>query len=302
MRPIWKGHITFGLVNVPVTLYSAEQRADLQLHMVDSRNFARIRYDRVNADTGEEVPWDQIVRGYEYADGSYVLLSDEELKRAAPEATKAVEIEAFVDLADIDLVYFDKPYYLEPGKKGEKGYALLRETLRESGKAGIARVVIRTRQYIAAMVPRGEALVLNLLRYHQELRSMEDLNLPGSPSDVGVTKAEIKMATTLVNSMARRWDPAEFHDEYREALMKWIDQKIESGRTEEVAEGAEEEEDIPPSYNIMEALKRSVEHAGAGRKSGSTRAAPPSPGRSKATRKSTAKKASAPRKARKKAG
>jgi len=258
MRPIWKGHISFGLVNVPVTLYPAEQRTDLSFHMLDSRNHARVRYERINADTGEEVPWDQIVKGYQYDDDRFVIVDSEELKRVAPEATRAVEIEAFVELADIDLVYFDKPYYLEPGKKGEKGYALLREVLAETGKAGIARVVIRTRQYIAAMVARGDALVLNLLRYPQELRPVSDLDLPGPAEDLGVSKAELKMARTLVSSMSADWNPDEYHDEYRAALMKWIEERIEAGQLERAPESADFDEDAPAPINMMEALKRSL--------------------------------------------
>ncbi len=262
MRPIWKGHISFGLVNVPVTLYPAEQRSDLQLHMLDSQNHSRVRYQRVNAETGEEVPWDRIVKGFEYDGGSYVLLGEEELKQAAPEATKAVEIEGFVDLAEIEPVYFDRPYFLESGKKGEKGYALLREALRESGKAGIANVVIRTRQYVAAMAPRGGALVLYLLRYAQELRPMDGLELPGDPESVGVTRQELKMARTLVDSMTMDWDPAEHHDEYREALQAWIDRKIESGDIERAPDAGEPAEEAAPPPDMMEALKQSVSHAG----------------------------------------
>ncbi|MGP1309944.1 MAG: non-homologous end joining protein Ku, partial [Phycisphaerales bacterium] len=258
MRAIWKGHISFGLVNVPVSLYPAEQRADLHFHMVDSRDFARVRYERVNAETGEEVPWDQIVKGYEYDDGNYVVFGKDELKDVAPEATKAVEIEAFVDLADIDALFFDKPYYLEPGKKGEKGYVLLRDAMRESGKAGIARVVIRTREYLAAMTARDDAIVLNLLRYQQEIRPLADLDLPGSAEDVGVTKQETMMASTLINSMTREWDPSEYHDEYREALMGWIEKKIESGQIRQAPEAAEPEGEVRGPINMMEALKQSV--------------------------------------------
>lgn len=262
MRPVWKGHISFGLVNVPVTLYPAEQRTNISLHMLDSRNRARVRYERVNEETGEEVPWDQIVKGYEYDDNSYVLLDEEELKEAAPEATKTVDIEAFVDLSEIDLVYFDKPYYLEPGKKGEKGYVLLRDALEESGKAGIARVVIRTRQYLAAMVPRGDVLVLNLLRYQQELRSVEDLKIPGADEDVGIKKAEQKMAKDLIASMTTEWDPSQFHDEYREQLMAWIEARIESGEIARPTEAELTEDEAPAPINMMEVLKKSLEQAG----------------------------------------
>jgi DNA end-binding protein Ku len=262
MRPIWKGHITFGLVNVPVMLYPAEQRTDLHLHMLDSRNMSRVRYDRVNADTGEEVPWNQIVRGYEYSDGSYVLVTDEELERAAPEVTKAVEIDSFVDVEQIDPMYFDKPYFLEPAKSGEKGYVLLRDVLTSTRKVGIARVVIRTRQYIAAMAPRGDVLVLNLLRYHMELRSPSALKLPGAAEEVGVTKAESKMAQTLVESMTREWNPAEYHDEYREQLIAWIQKRIDEGHLNQAPDLPDLEDEPPAPINMMEALKRSLANAG----------------------------------------
>lgn len=266
-RPIWKGHISFGLVNVPVQLHAAERRSDLQLHMVDSRNHARIRYDRVNAETGEEVPWNEIVKGYEYSDGNYVILSDEELKRAAPEATKRIDIEAFVALKEIDIVFFDRPYYLEPGKGGEKGYVLLREALAETGRVGIAKVVIRTRQHIAAMIPRGDVLVLNLLRYAQEVVSAEGLNIPrGTPKSHGVTAQELKVANMLVESMAAKWEPKQYHDEYRDALMKWIDKRIKSGQTEQLSEPLPpEEEEPPPTLNFMELLKKSLKNGPAAR-------------------------------------
>lgn len=306
MRPIWKGHITFGLVNVPVILYPAEQRADLQLHLIDSSNYSRVRYERVNVETGEEVPWDRIVRGYEFDDGNYVLLSQEEFKMAAPEATKAVEVEAFVNLDEIDLVYFDKPYFLAPGAHGEKGYALLRDVLADTGKAGIARVVIRTRQYIAAMVPRDKVILLNLLRFQQELRSPEDLDLPGESKTVGVTKQELDMAKTLVNSMTAKWKPAAYHDEYRESLMKWIEDKIESGEYKEVYEpGPEEDEEAPAPINLMEALKKSLKPSAKSTGRSTTKTGTRSSSRSASASKSRTKTASEPtrrRQSRKKAG
>lgn len=306
MRAIWKGHISFGLVNVPVSLYPAEQRTDLQLHMIDSRNFSRVRYDRVNAETGEEVPWDQIVKGFEYNDGNYVVLGKEELEKVSPKATQTVEIEAFVDLADIDSVYFERPYFLEPGKKGEKGYALLREAMRESGKAGIAKVVIRTRQYLSAMAPRGDAIVLHLLRFQQELRSADDLELPGSIEEVGVTKQEAKMARVLIDSMSSKWDPSEYHDEYREALMAWIDKRIESGEVERIAdvEAPADDEDIQGPYNIMDALQKSVAASG-GKRERPPPAAPKSKKAGASKKKPTKKKTKAPstkKSTRKKAG
>ncbi|HRX84691.1 MAG TPA: Ku protein [Phycisphaerae bacterium] len=287
MRAIWKGHISFGLVNVPVALYSAEQRADVSFHLIDSRDFSRVRYERVNAETGEEVPWDQVVKGYEFDDGSYVVMQKEELEQVAPEAAQTVEIEAFVDLDQIDPMYFDKPYYLEPGKKGAKGYALLREVLRASGRVGIARVVIRSRQYIAAMAPRDDALVLTLLRYPQEIASMDELDLPGDDlTKVGVTKSELNMARTLVDSMSADWNPDAYHDEYREALMARIEQKIEAGEINRVSEAKAAPSSLPPTINLMDALKQSVKQSGG------------SGGKKKSTTAKTKKKA----KRRKKAG
>ncbi|MBX3387823.1 MAG: Ku protein [Phycisphaeraceae bacterium] len=263
-RAVWKGHITFGLVNVPVNLFPAEQRADLQFHLIDSRDHARVRYERVNEETGEEVPWDSVVRGFEYSDGNYVVLSDEELKRAAPEATKSVEIQSFVKSGDIDPIYFDTPYYLEAGKGGEKGYVLLREAMKESGKVGIARVVIRTRQYIAALSPRGDVLMLDLLRYPQEIRSTKELNVPaGSAKSHGVSTQELKIARTLIDAMAADWKPSEYHDTYREQLMKWIEKKIASGSTKKSPAAPEkEEEPATGPINFMEVLKKSLEKSG----------------------------------------
>lgn len=266
-RPIWKGHISFGLVNVPVQLHAAERRSDLQLHMVDSRNHARVRYDRVNSETGEEVPWNEIVKGYEYTDGSYVILSEAELKRAAPEVTKRIEIETFVALKDIDLLYFDRPYYLEPAKGGDKGYVLLRKALADTERVGIARVVIRTRQHMAAMVAHGDVLVLELLRYAQEIISPKDLNIPSSSSKAaGVTAQELKVARTLIDSMTDQWEPARYHDEYRDALMKWIDKRIKSGQTEKLSDPLPAEaEEPPPTLNFMELLKKSVRQPAGGK-------------------------------------
>ena len=172
-RPIWKGHISFGLVNVPVVLFSAERRAEQHgFKMIDSRNSARVRYERVNDETGEEVPWDKIVKGYEFEEGQYVLFSKEELENASAELTKTIEIEQFVNREEIGIRHFDKPYLVSPAAKGEKGYVLLREAIAEAGKAGLARVVIRAKQYLAALVVEGDALVLELLRYADELQAV----------------------------------------------------------------------------------------------------------------------------------
>ncbi len=265
-RPIWKGHISFGLVNVPVVLYNAERRADLSFRLIDSRNSARVRYERVNEETGEEVPWDKIIKGYEYDEGNYVLLSEEELEHASPELTRTIEIEQFVDLGEIDVRYFDRPYVLVPGNKGEKGYVLLREAVADAGKAGIARVVIRARQYLAALVAQGDALVLELLRYHQELIDLDEFDVPGHDlREHKVARKEVELATKLIDGMTADWDPKKFHDEYRDAVLKLVQRKIESGQTESIDVEEVEGEPVPSTINFMDVLKKSVEHASKGR-------------------------------------
>jgi DNA end-binding protein Ku len=261
-RPIWKGHVSFGLVNVPVVLYAAERRADLSFRLIDSRNSARVRYERVNEETGEEVPWDKIVKGYEYDDGNYVLLSDEELEKASAEMTRTIEIEQFVDLDEIDVRLFDKPYLLAPGNKGEKGYVLLREAIAASGKAGIARVVIRARQHLAALIAEGNALVLELLRFPQELVDLKEFELPGQDLRAhAVQKKEIDLASRLIDGMTAKWSPAKYRDEYRELLLKLIERKIDAGQTEAIDVEAPEEEPAARTINFMDVLKQSVEHA-----------------------------------------
>ena len=241
-RSIWKGSIAFGLVNIPVGLTSAEGRPDIQLHMVDSKNHARIRYERVNADSGEEVPWDRMVRGYEHEEGQFILLTDKELEAVEPKLTKTIEITEFVKLDEIDPLLFDKPYYLEPEKRGRKAYALLREALRKSGKAGISRVVIRTREYLSAMFVRDDVLVLMLLRFPQELKDSAKLDLPSSGTkEWQPVKRELELAERLIDEMSENWKPNKFQHEYSEPLMDYIEKKIRTGETvEDVKEGEEE--------------------------------------------------------------
>lgn len=260
-RAIWKGSISFGLVHIPISLYSAEDSAsELDFTMLDKRDMAPIGYRRINKKTGKEVEWENIVKGYEYADGQYVVLGEEDFKRANVEATQTIDITDFVDAADIPSFYFDKPYFLEPAKKGEKSYALLRETLKRTGKIGIANVVIHTRQHLAALTPYGKVLVLNLMRFANELRDPSDLKLPESNA---ATAKEIEIAEQLVNGMAAAWEPKKYHDTYREDLLQLIERKVKAGDTETVSD----EEDSPPHktaevIDLMALLKRSVEAAG----------------------------------------
>lgn len=259
-RPIWTGHISFGLVNIPVSLYAAEERNDLSFRMIDSRNKSAIRYERVNDVTGEEVPWKEVVKGYEYEKGEYILVTEDDLKNIAPEVTKSIDIESFVPAADIEPQYFDKPYYLIPTRQSSKAYALLREALRDSDRVAIASVVIRTRQYIAAISAKGRALVLDLLRFHQEIRKAPEDKLP--PMDLGelkIGKKEIDMAKQLIASMESEWKPERYHDEYRERLMDWIDEMVKSHGATPIRHAETEEEPATEVIDMMSLLKKSME-------------------------------------------
>ena len=262
-RSIWKGSISFGLVNIPVGLYSAEKREEtVSFHMLDKRNMARLRYKRVNEETGREVPWEETVRGYEFEPGKYVVLSDEDLERAAPEKTQTVDILDFVDGEDISPIYFDKPYYLAPDKKGAKSYALLREVLRRTGKVGIAKVVIRTKQSLAAVLVEDKAIVLNILRFDHELREPTELDLPSGKE--GVSERELDMAERLVEGMVSKWEPEKYRDDYYKDLKKMINERVEAGQLEESPEAPP----VPKPQtggkvvDLMALLKQSVEAGG----------------------------------------
>jgi len=217
-----------------------------------------VGYQRVNKATGKEVAWGDVVKGYEYKDDKYVVLSDEDFRRANPEASRTVDILAFVELADIEPQYFETPYYLKPEKRGEKAYALLRETLQKAGKAGVASVVIRTKQYLAALVAQDDLLVLNTLRYAEELKAPSELEVPKAK----VTPKELDMALRLVDDMADKWQPAKYKDTYRDDLLKRIKEKVKAGQTEELTEP--EKDAARPAkgadvIDLMALLKKSVE-------------------------------------------
>jgi DNA end-binding protein Ku len=260
-RGLWKGAISFGLVNVPVELFSAQKRsAEIDLTMLDKRDLAPVGYKRVNKASGKEVPWDDVVKGYEYQDDKYVVLSEEDFRRANPDAAKTVGIMAFGDLDDIAPQYFETPYYLAPGKRGEKAYALLRDAMAKAGKAGIASVVIRTKQYLAALVPQDDALILNTLRYPNELKSAQDLDIPDKLKGHKASAKELDMALTLIDDMADEWRPEKYHDTYHEDLMQRIEQKIKAGQTEEITEPQKEERPAKGAevIDLMSLLKKSV--------------------------------------------
>jgi len=258
-RSIWKGAISFGLVNIPVGLYSAESRQELRFNQLDRRTMSRVREKRVDEQTGNEVPYEEIVRGYDTGGGNYVVLTENDFRRANPKATQSISIQAFVNADEIDITYFDKPYYLAPMGSGKKGYALLRRVLRETGRVAIAKVVIRTKEYLCAVVPRGDVMVLEILRFAYELRDPSELDVPQDDlKELGVSEAEVTMAEQLVGAMVKSWDPEEYRDEYRDDLLQVIEEK--EAHPEAVAEvqpaGVPGEGKV---VDIMALLRRSVE-------------------------------------------
>ena len=262
-RPIWKGAINFGLVSIPVALYSAEASSSIDFDLLDKRDFSRVRYQRVNEKTGEEVPWDEIVKGYEYEKGEYVALTDEDFFKANVEASQSIDILDFVDAAEISPIYFDKPYFLVPLKPGEHAYALLREVMHRSGKVGIARVVIRTRQHLAALLGSGRVLILNLLRFAHELRDPSALDLPDAKSSAA-SNQELKMAEQLVETLSGKWTPEKYRDEYHEDLLQMIDKKIKSGQAKSIepVKTGRRPTQRGKVIDIMHLLRQSVEQQG----------------------------------------
>lgn len=241
-RSLWKGAISFGLVHVPVELYPAAQRHSLDMDLLDRRTMAPIGYKKINKATGKEVGAENIVKGYEYEKGQYVVLGDEDFRRANPKATQTVEILVFVDGGEIAPMYYDTPYYLVPTKGGNKVYALLRETMKRAGCIAIATVVIQTRQHLAAVIPGERMLMLNTLRYADEIRAADESKLPEAGlRAAGVSPTEIDMALKLIENMTGKWEPSRYHDSYRDDLLARVKQKIKSGQTKEAAEPDEAE-------------------------------------------------------------
>jgi DNA end-binding protein Ku len=262
---IWRGAISFGLITIPVDVVSAENRRELAFHMLDRRDLAPIHNQRVNSETGEEVPWDEIVKGYEYEAGHWVTLSDDDFRSANVAATQTIDILGAVCREDIPVEYFNKPYYLRPATAGRKAYALLRESLRADGRVAVAKVVIRTRQHLALLVPEGDALILELVRYPYELRATEDLELPSTDvSAIGVTEAELAMAKQLVTSMETDWNPGDeaYRDTYHDDLLALIKRKA-AGKEPEAAPALEEQPEAQV-VDIMSLLKKSIEERRAG--------------------------------------
>jgi DNA end-binding protein Ku len=270
---IWKGAISFGLVHVPVQLYPATQSEKVGFNLLDKRSIDPIGYRQINKRTGKEVTRENIVRGFEYEKDKYVVLSDDEIRSANPESTQTVDILAFVDAPEISFLYLDTPYFLTPDRKGEKVYALLREALKESGKIGVANVVLHNKQHLAALIPVGPVLALNTLRWADEVRDFGELKLPSEdPKKAGVTARELDMAKKLIADMSDSWDPASYHDTFRDDIMALIDRKIRAGKTEEITEveTPHESRQSADILDLSDLLKRSL---GRGKKAGSRAAA-----------------------------
>ena len=294
-RSLWKGAISFGLVHIPVEMYPAVREKSLDLTMLDRRDFSPVGFKRYNKNNDQEVTWDNIVKGYEYSDGEYVVLSEEDLRRANVEATGTIDILAFVDAAEVPLMYYEQPYYLAPGKGGDKVYALLRETLRKTGKIGIATVVIRVKQHLAALVCVGDTIVLNTLRYQDEIRETEELKIPSSSTKTAaISDKELKMAMALVEGMSEKWKPEQFHDTYREDVLALVEKKVKARETKTITMPGKEKAPVRSSnvVDLVALLQQSI-----GKKPAKGRAAnddgeeeaPPAPRARKAPAKPAAK-------------
>ena len=262
-RVLWKGAISFGLVHIPVALYSATVDHGIDFDWLDKRTMDPVGYKRINKKTGREIPREQIVKGVEYEKGEYVVLSDEEISKAYPKTTQTIEIERFVPADGIPFVYLERPYYVAPINRGGKVYALLRDTLKRAGRIGVARVVIQTRQHLAALVPTGPGMVLNLLRWGADIRPWKDLPLPAeSAKQAGLSERELKMAKQLVDDMSSDWNPDDFHDSFKDEIMRLVDEKAEAGEGKEVIQPEPEEATDGKSgariLDLTELLQRSL--------------------------------------------
>lgn len=274
-RPIWKGSISFGLVTIPISLYTAEKPSEHQnFHMLDKRNKSRVRYERVNEETGKKVPWEDIVKGYEYEKGNYIILEGKELEELKDKGNKqeqSVEIQDFIEESEIEPIYLEKPYYLVPEKRGEKAYVLLRETLKKTNKIAVSKVFIRTKQYLSLVIPYQNGLLLELVRYPEEIVKIENMELPkGGIKEYNISKSEIQMAEKLISTMSKKWDPKRYKDESHAILQKLVERKIKKGKGFAMPEKEKEEaEPIRKSakvINFMDLLKKSIDEKKKGKK------------------------------------
>jgi DNA end-binding protein Ku len=266
-RVLWKGAISFGLVHIPVALHSATSESGIDFDWLDKRSMDPVGYKRINKRTGKEITKENIVKGVEYEDGQYVVLSEEEIKSAYPKTTQTIEIESFVPNTEIPFVYLERPYYVAPINKGQKVYALLRDTLLKTQRIGVARVIIQTKQHLAVLVPAGPVLVLNLLRWGADIRSIEELNLPPMGAKAaGLSDKELAMAKQLVDDMTGKWDPKQFTDSFKDDIMALVKRKAKEGKLENVVQPEESDEAETRSsakiIDLTELLQRSLRKGG----------------------------------------
>jgi DNA end-binding protein Ku len=261
-RAIWKGAISFGLVYIPVQMYSASRSSSLDLDFLDRRDFSPVGYQRVNKKTGKVVEWADIVKGYQYQKGKYVALNDTDFRKANVKATQTIDIGRFVDTGTIPPEFFETPYYLEPAKGGAKVYALLRETLKRTGKVAVATFVMRGRQHLTSVYPHGKVLVLETLRFAEEIRKPDELELPSAgEKGAGLSPKELAMAERLVEEMADKWNPQDYRDTYRHDLMKRIEEKIKNRETHKLTteEKTREPRQSAQVIDLMEVLRKSLD-------------------------------------------
>lgn len=270
-RAIWSGSLGFGLVQIPVALHGAEEADELSLTMLDKRDFSPIGYERINKKTGKEVKWEDTVKGYESAPGKYVVLTEKDFAEANPKSTHQIDILDFVEMAEIDPHYIDKPYVVVPAKQGKKSYALLREALKRSGKAGIAKLVLRTRQHLCAVIPHGKAISLLILRFADELKDTKGLELPDENlKKLGITSKELDMAEKLVSGMVDKWKPEKYRDDYRKDLLHLIHARAKAGDVNTVNKEKPKKPVVDKSAKVVDLvalLAQSVESGHGHRKS-----------------------------------
>jgi DNA end-binding protein Ku len=259
-RAIWSGAISFGLVNVPVKLYSAVSKKTVRFHQLTEKDNVRISQKRVNPQTGEEVPYEHIVKGYELSPDHYVVIEPDELDALAPKKTRTIDIEDFVDLEDIDPIYFDHPYYLAPDKGAQKPYALLRDAMEQAGKVAIARVVIRQKENLVAIRPTGDVMTMATLLFADEIVAPERLD-DAPDEDIKTTQKELKMAQQLIDSLAGDWEPSKYKDEYRQQVLDLIERKAE-GKEIAVQPEAEEPKEVPDLMAALEASLAAAKQSG----------------------------------------
>ena len=262
---IWKGSISFGLLNIPVTLQTAKEGKELHFQMLDGKDLSPIKYKKVSANTGKEVPYDRIVKGYEHSPDKYVIMNKQDFAAANPKATQTLDIEDFVPLDEIDMMMFERPYFLAPQKNGEKGYFLLRDALEKSKKVAVGKIVIRTKQHLCAVMVRGDYLICELMRFPHEMLDIKEADyLSGTKQKGAYSARELKMAEDLIKGMTTSWDPSKYKDTYYDDLMKRVKAKIKAGKSHLIEDEEEDVEKIEATkiVDLLPLLKKSLEAKG----------------------------------------